>query len=246
MPRTDNERIGLVKKIFSSITPNYDFLNRLLSLRRDVAWRRAAVGRMRFFETRRFLDVATGTADLAIEAARRHPGIHVTGVDFVPEMIRLGEEKIARKGLRERVSLLEGDALSLPFENGSFDAAAIAFGIRNIPDKTRALREMARVVVSGGQVMVLELTTPWGGPMKALHNIYLNVVLPVIGRVFSGDPEAYRYLAGSIMDFPQPGKFLKIMQGSGLVEVHKISLTLGAAHLYVGHKPFDTDRIGRG
>jgi demethylmenaquinone methyltransferase/2-methoxy-6-polyprenyl-1,4-benzoquinol methylase len=237
LPQTDIERIGLVKKIFSSITPTYDILNRLLSLRRDVAWRSVAVGRMSFFETDRFLDVATGTADLAIEAARRYPEINVTGVDFVPEMIRLGEKKVAGKGLRERISLFEGDALSLPFENGRFDVAAIAFGIRNIPDKALALREMARVVVSGGQVMVLELTTPQGGPMRFLYNFYLNRVLPLIGRVFSGDYEAYRYLASSIMDFPPPGEFMKIMKDSGLNNVQGISLTLGAAHLYVGKKP---------
>jgi demethylmenaquinone methyltransferase/2-methoxy-6-polyprenyl-1,4-benzoquinol methylase len=245
LPQTDSERIGLVKKIFSSITPTYDFLNHLLSMKRDVAWRRASVKRMCFFETRRFLDVATGTADLAIEAALRHTEIHVTGVDFVPEMIRLGEKKVARKGLGERTILMEGDANGLPFADGSFDVAAIAFGIRNIPDKTRALSEMRRVVVPGGQVMVLELTSPRGGFMKAIHNIYLNRALPMIGRVFSGDPEAYRYLAESIMDFPTPDEFLKIMRVSGLVETYKISLTLGAAHLYVGHKPFDTNRIVR-
>lgn len=191
---------------------------------------------MQFFDTQRFLDVATGTADLAIEAARKYPEIHVTGLDFVPEMIRLGEKKVAEKDLRERISLLEGDALFLPFESGRFDVAAIAFGIRNIPDKSRALKEMARVVVSEGQVMVLELTTPRSGPMRYLYNIYLNIVLPLIGRVFSGDYKAYRYLASSIMDFPSPGEFMKIMENSGLVNVQGISLTLGAAHLYVGSK----------
>jgi demethylmenaquinone methyltransferase/2-methoxy-6-polyprenyl-1,4-benzoquinol methylase len=237
LPKTDSERVSLVRNIFSSITPTYDFLNRLLSLRRDVAWRSETVRRMRFFKTNHFLDVATGTADLAIEAALRHSEIHVTGVDFVQEMITLGEKKVEGKGLRERISLLEADALSLPFENASFDVAAIAFGIRNIPDKSHALKEMARVVVSGGQVMVLELTTPRRGPMRFLYNIYLNRMLPFIGRVFSGDQEAYRYLASSIMDFPPPGEFMKIMKDSGLSNVQGIALTLGAAHLYVGSKP---------
>lgn len=237
LPQTDSERIGLVKRIFSSITPTYDFLNHLLSLRRDVAWRSKTVGRMLFFNTNRFLDVATGTADLAIEAAKKHPGIHVTGLDFVPEMIRLGEKKVAAIGLGERIELLEGDALSLPFDDDRFDVSAIAFGIRNIPDKTHALNEMARVVVSGGQVMVLELTTPRSGPVRFLYQIYLNILLPLIGRVFSGDYEAYRYLASSIMDFPPPGEFMKIMQNSGLVNVRGISLTFGAAHLYIGSKP---------
>lgn len=157
---TDAERIRAVKGIFSTVTGKYDFLNHLLSLRRDIAWRRFAVQRMRFFETRRFLDVATGTADLAIEAARQYPALQVTGVDFVQAMVEMGRRKIEDRGLLKRIELLRGDALALPFPDQSFDVAAMAFGIRNIPDRTRSLEEMRRVVIPKGQVMVLEMTFP--------------------------------------------------------------------------------------
>jgi demethylmenaquinone methyltransferase/2-methoxy-6-polyprenyl-1,4-benzoquinol methylase len=232
---TDEERIELVREIFSSIPGRYDFLNRFLSLRRDVAWRRATVGRMRFFQTHRFLDVATGTADLAIEAALRHPGISVTGVDFVPEMLALGRRKTIKKGLADRISLLQGDALDLRFDEGVFDVAAIAFGIRNIPEAGRALSEMARVVTPGGQVMVLELTTPEGAFSRGLYGLYLNGLLPRLGRLFSGSRGAYRYLADSIMNFPSPDEFSRLMEESGLERVEKIPLTMGVAHLHIGH-----------
>src|SRR5208337_1247350 len=147
---TDEERILMVKEIFSTVTTRYDFLNHFLSLRRDIAWRRFTVRKMRFSGTHRFLDVATGTADLALGAALKYPGVFVVGLDFMEEMLHEGQAKIARKGLSGRIQLLRGDALALPFPDDSFDVAGMAFGIRNIPDKARALAEMARVVVPGG------------------------------------------------------------------------------------------------
>jgi demethylmenaquinone methyltransferase/2-methoxy-6-polyprenyl-1,4-benzoquinol methylase len=229
---SDEERIALVRKIFSAIPGRYDFLNHFLSMRRDIAWRRFTVRKMRFFNTNHFLDIATGTADLAIEAAKTHPGIRVTGMDFVPQMMEPGLRKVERENLSHRVSLVEGDALDIPFDKNAFDVAAIAFGIRNIPDKARALGEMARVVTPGGQVMVLELTTPQSRPVRALYGICLNSLFPIIGKVFSGNLPAYRYLAESIMDFPSPDRFSKIMEQSGLKDVRKYPLSLGAAHLH--------------
>lgn len=232
--KKEAERIAQVQGIFSSIPKWYDFLNHFLSLRRDVAWRRFAVRRMRFFKTNAFLDVATGTGDLAIEAARMHPQIKVTGVDFVPRMLERGREKVEKMGLEGRIRLLEGDALSLQFEDDSFDVAAIAFGIRNIPDREGALREMARVVAPGGTVMVLELTTPRKGLIRALYSVYLNGFLPILGRIVSGDPRAYRYLAESIMEFPSPEEFSGIMRSAGLLDVEALPLTLGVARLHTG------------
>jgi demethylmenaquinone methyltransferase/2-methoxy-6-polyprenyl-1,4-benzoquinol methylase len=231
---TDAERVRMVREIFSAIPRWYDFLNRFLSLRRDVAWRRKAVRMMRFIKTHAFLDIATGTADLAIEAALRHPEISVTGVDFVPEMMAPGREKIRRTNLADRITLMEGDAMDLPFEDGSFDVSAVAFGIRNMPDRVGALREMARVVAPGGQVMVLELTTPQGRLARELYGIYLNGILPRIGRLFSGNARAYRYLAQSIMDFPSPEEFSWLMERAGLKNVRRHPLTFGVAHLHVG------------
>jgi demethylmenaquinone methyltransferase/2-methoxy-6-polyprenyl-1,4-benzoquinol methylase len=157
---TPSEQVGLVREVFATIPRRYDFLNRFFSLRRDVAWRRFAVRKMRFFQTMRFLDVATGTADLAVETVRRHPPVRVAGLDFVREMMVVGRRKIRRNRMADRIGLIQGDALSLPFNDNIFDVAAIAFGIRNIPDRRRALEEMKRVVVPGGQVMALEMNFP--------------------------------------------------------------------------------------
>jgi demethylmenaquinone methyltransferase/2-methoxy-6-polyprenyl-1,4-benzoquinol methylase len=234
---SDTERIRTVKEIFSTVTGKYDFLNHLLSLRRDIAWRRFAVRRMRFFETNQFLDVATGTADLAIEAARQHPSIRVAGLDFVQAMMNRGLMKIAEKGLSDRIRLVKGDALALPFPDCSFDVAAMAFGIRNIPDRTRAIREMGRAVVPGGQVMVLEMTFPRSSLLQGLYHLYLNRILPGVARAFSRNSAAYGYLADSIMNFPDPETFSRIMEEAGLVQVKKYSLDFGITYLHIGVKP---------
>jgi demethylmenaquinone methyltransferase/2-methoxy-6-polyprenyl-1,4-benzoquinol methylase len=233
---SDQERIGMVKDIFSTITARYDFLNHFLSLRRDIAWRRFAVRRMSFGTTHRFLDVASGTADLAIDAARRHPGISVTGIDFVREMLDLGRIKIRQKGLSGRITLLQADALSLPFPDNTFDAAGIAFGIRNIPDRSRALKEMARVVIPGGQIMVLEMTFTHNWFSNLVYQTYLNRILPSISARFSRNPGAYYYLADSIMNFPPAGQFVRMMEEAGMTQVEKHKLTFGATYLYEGIK----------
>jgi len=234
---TDAERIDMVKEIFSTVTGRYDFLNHFLSLRRDVAWRRFAVKKMVFTSTRRFLDVATGTTDLAIGAALSHPGITVAGLDFMKEMLDVGQLKITRAGLSESVQLILGDALSLPFPNNSFDVAAIAFGIRNIPDRLQALREMTRVVIPGGRVMVLEMAFTRNWFSNLVYHAYLNRLLPRIAKRFSLNPAAYGYLADSIMNFPPPGEFSALMREAGMVDTETHRLTFGATYLYIGKKP---------
>ncbi len=231
---SDQERIGMVKDIFSTITGRYDFLNHFLSLRRDIAWRRFTVRRMSFGATHRFLDVATGTADLAIDAAKRHPDIAVTGIDFVKEMLDLGRIKVRQKGLSGRITLLQADALNLPFPDNSFDVAGIAFGIRNIPDRMQALREMVRVVVPGGQIMVLEMTFTRNWFSNLIYRTYLNRILPSISARFSKNPGAYFYLADSIMNFPPTDRFLGMMAEAGMTQVRNHRLTFGATYLYEG------------
>ena len=233
----DADRIRMVKEIFSTITGKYDFLNHFLSLRRDVFWRRFAVRQMRFFNTCRFLDVATGTSDLSIDTALCHPGIQVTGLDFVKEMLDHGVKKIAGKNLSARINLMQGNALDLPFADDSFDAAGIAFGIRNIPDRAGALRELQRVVIPAGQVLVLEMTFPEIPFMTRFYHLYLNRILPLLARTFSPNPEAYHYLGDSIMDFPPVRGFAGMMKEVGLVDVEVHTLTLGICHLFIGHKP---------
>ena len=233
---THADHVSMVRDIFSTITEKYDFLNHLLSLGRDIAWRRSAVRKMRFFRTYQLLDVATGTADLAIDAARRHPSIRVTGVDFVREMMDIGRGKIEKKRLSDRIQLIMGDALDLPFPDNRFDVAGIAFSIRNIPNKSRALREMVRVVVPGGQVVVLEMTFPRSRLLGGIYHTYLNRALPALARAFSPNPAAYSYLADSIMHFPSPEDFAGLMNGAGLKKVEKFPLALGITHLYIGTK----------
>jgi demethylmenaquinone methyltransferase/2-methoxy-6-polyprenyl-1,4-benzoquinol methylase len=233
---TDAEYIHVVREIFSTITEKYDFLNHFLSVRQDIAWRRAAAKKMHFFHTHRFLDVATGTADMAIEAAQVHPRIRVIGMDFVRKMVDVGRAKIKRRHLSDRIRLVMSDALHLPFNDSSFDVAGIAFGIRNIPNKVCVLREMNRVVVPGGQVMVLEMTVPRNRLLRGIYRTYLNRMMPTLARAFSPNPAAYRYLADSIRHFPSAGDFVRLMGQAGIKSVKNFPLTLGITHLYLGIK----------
>lgn len=234
---TETEHIGMVKEIFSTITKRYDFLNHFLSMRRDIAWRRFTVKKMHFFLTYRFLDVACGTADLAVMAAKRYHRVKATGIDFVEAMLKAGHEKVRKKGLQRNVALVNADALCLSFKDNTFDVAAVAFGIRNIPDRMTALREMARVVVPDGQVMVLEMTYIRSRFFEKLYRLYLNHLLPGIAGLLSFNAGAYQYLSDSIMNFPSPDKFARLMEEAGLIQVKKHKLTFGITYLYTGVKP---------
>jgi demethylmenaquinone methyltransferase/2-methoxy-6-polyprenyl-1,4-benzoquinol methylase len=234
---TNAQRIGMVKEIFSIITGRYDFLNHLLSLRRDIAWRRFAIKKMRFFRTNRFLDIACGTGDLSINACLKHTHIKAIGVDFVFPMVRTGKEKVEKKDLSGQLNFMQGNALRLPFCDNSFDVTGMAFGIRNIPDRTEALREMLRVTVPGGQIMILEMTFIQNRFFKLFYYIYLNFLLPLMARVFSKNAAAYYYLADSIMNFPSPEEFAAFMRETGISEVKIYPRTFGIACLYVGKKP---------
>ena len=230
------QKIRIVKGIFSSITNKYDFLNRLLSLRQDIAWRNKAVKEMRFFKSYKFLDMATGTGDLAIDAVKMYPNIEATGLDFVHDMIDYGNKKIVKQNLEDRVQLKWGDALDIHHEDNTFDVAAIAFGIRNIPDKVKALNELKRVVVVKGQIIILELTTPDPGFFKNIYSFYLNGLLPKIARLFTTNPAAYEYLADSIMNFPTRSEFISLLGSIGFKNIKAIPLSLGICTLYIAYK----------
>jgi len=234
---TGQRHAAVVHDIFTTSHGRYDFLNHLLSFRRDVGWRDVAIARMRFGRTDRFLDVATGTADLAIAAARRYPGISVTGVDFAAPMLEVGRRKVRAAGLDGRVVLREADAMSLPFPDATFDVTAVAFGLRNIPDRLGALREMARVTAPGGQVMVLEMTFAPAAPFRPFYGLYLRRILPTVARVFARNPRTYYYLADSIRHFPGPRDLRDLMRSAGLDPVTYHSLTFGTAYLHVGRAP---------
>lgn len=234
---SEEQRVLLVRKIFSSVTDRYDFLNHFLSAGRDKAWRRFLIQRLNFFSTHRLLDLATGTGDIAIDAARHHPHIRVFGMDFVKPMLDAAAAKIEPAGLSGRISLMQGDALNLPFLDGSFDALTVAFGIRNMPDRRRVLEEMIRVLVPGGKVYLLELTTPQSKWFRKLYLLYLNHILPRLSRWFSKNPAAYLYLAESILQFPSPEEMAKEMEQIGLMDVRTFSLTFGITCLHEGSKP---------
>ena len=233
---SDEERIGMVKEIFSTITGRYDFLNHFLSLRRDIAWRRFAIKKMGFFRTNRFLDIACGTGDLSISACLAHRDISVAGVDFVYPMVEAAQEKAKKKNLSDRINFIHGNALNLPFGGNSFDVTAMAFGIRNIPQKAQALKEMLRVTMPGGQIMILEMTFIQNRFYKLFYYIYLIFLLPVLAKLFSKNAAAYYYLADSIMNFPRPEEFAAFMKDAGISEVEIFPRTFGIACLYVGKK----------
>ena len=234
---TDKERTDMVREIFSTITGKYDFLNHLLSLRRDIAWRRFAAKKMRFFKTNRYLDVACGTGDLSIAAALEHPQISVAGIDFVSEMVQAGKSKIEKRNMTEKVMLMQGDALHIPFDDNTFDVTGIAFGIRNIPDREQALKEMLRVTVPGGQILILEMTFIRNRFLKFLYHVYLNYLLPLFAKIFSANPAAYHYLADSILNVPSPDQFVRIMENTGMINTEKYQLTFGVTWLHIGIKP---------
>ena len=235
---SQKQKVAIVKDIFSSITTRYDFLNRFLSLRQDIAWRDKTVKEMRFFKSYQFLDMATGTGDLAIDAVKMHPEIKATGLDFVQEMVDYGNNKIIKNNLEDRVELKWGDAINIQYEDNSFDVAAMAFGIRNIPDKIRALKEMKRVVLIDGQILILELTTPDPGFFKNLYSFYLNGLLPKIAKLFSSNPAAYEYLADSIMNFPTRSEFISLLESIGFKNIKAIPLSLGICTLYIAISDF--------
>ena len=234
---TQTEHITMVKEIFTTITEKYDFLNHFLSFGRDIVWRRFTASKMNFIKNRRYLDVATGTADLAIEVARKYPQTNVIALDFVQGMMKVGRHKSYKHNFSKKINFLQGDALNLPFFDSSFDVVGIAFGIRNITDRSRALREIKRVLVSGGQCMVLEMNFPRNVLFRGVYNLYLNHILPYLARHFSQNPAAYHYLADSIIHFPSPEEFTAIMSEVGFTNIERYALTMGITYLYVGSKP---------
>jgi len=235
-PAPDEPRISQVRRIFSTITDRYDFLNHFLSAGRDIYWRRFLVRKLSFFKTRRLLDLATGTGDVAIAAAQHHGLIQIVGLDFAGPMLEAAWPKIVGRGLSAGIHLLQGDALEIPFPDESFDAVTVAFGIRNMPDRARVLQEVRRVLVPGGGLYILEFTTPQGRFFRSIYFFYLKRLLPRLARWFTQNPEAYQYLAESIMHFPYPDDFVQEIRAASFQEVRKFPLTWGITYLYEGRK----------
>ncbi|MEM8609950.1 MAG: bifunctional demethylmenaquinone methyltransferase/2-methoxy-6-polyprenyl-1,4-benzoquinol methylase UbiE [Myxococcota bacterium] len=219
-------------QMFDQIAGRYDFLNRVMSMGIDQSWRRKTVNAMALPENAQVLDLATGTGDLALMIARMHPDANVVGSDPSVRMLEIGMDKVKRVGLEGRVDLQEGDAQALPFERDVFDGCCIAFGIRNVPDRSAALREMARVTKPRGRVAVLELSEPNVGMLSPLARFHVRKVIPRIGGMLSGSRE-YRYLQQSIAAFPPADEFAQQMEGAGLEVLEVLPLTFGACTLFV-------------
>jgi demethylmenaquinone methyltransferase/2-methoxy-6-polyprenyl-1,4-benzoquinol methylase len=218
--------------MFDAIAARYDLVNRVLSLGLDQGWRRRTVRELQLGEKPRVLDVATGTGDLAIAIAKARPGATVIGLDPSAKMLAIAAQKLARRGLAERVTLEQGDAQALPYAACSVDAATIAFGIRNVPDRALGLRELARVVRPGGRIAVLELGEPRRGWLAGAARFHTRKVVPRLGALLSGARE-YRYLQTSVAAFPPADEFAALMRDNGLDVVAVIPLTFGACTLYV-------------
>ena len=237
-----------IRAMFDQISPRYDFLNHLLSLNSDVLWRRRAAALLALDRAcppkhdgekvrRRVLDVCSGTGDMAFEIHRRW-GAEVVGSDFAYRMLEVGRLKAARKSLGSRVVFQQADTLRLPYRDGSFDAATVAFGIRNVVDTERGIREMARVIRSGGRVVILEFTLPANALLRKGYLAYFGNVLPRIGRMIArSEIDAYKYLPDSVARWPQPEELKAMMERASLRDVTFELVFGGVAAIHTGVKP---------
>lgn len=226
-----------VAHMFNAISKRYDVLNRTLSMGIDVLWRKKTVRAVRQTGAVDILDVATGTADLAIAMHRGIAGSRVQGVDISAGMLEVGREKITRRGLDPHIPLHLGDGESLPFEAASFDAVTVAFGVRNFEHLEKGLVDMGRVLRPGGCLAVLEFSQPESFPFRQIYFFYFKYILPTIGRWVSKDSSAYTYLPASVEAFPYGQAFAAKLQEAGFERIRIKPLTFGIASLYVAHTP---------
>lgn len=225
-----------VEQMFDRIAPRYDLLNRVLSLGIDVWWRKKAIGLLKPAQPAEILDVATGTADVAILMAKMLKPRHIFGIDIANQMLELGRGKISNQGLADVISLETGDSERLRFADDSFDAVTVAFGVRNFENLEKGLAEMRRVLRPNGRVVILEFSKPHIFPLKQLYNAYFKYVLPLIGRLTSRDMRAYTYLFESVQAFPEGKQFTDILTKTGYQNPICERLTLGICSIYTATK----------
>ena len=230
-PQSDSSKKQQVEEMFDNISGNYDFLNHFLSLGIDYSWRKKVRRTIAKTGAKNVLDVATGTADLAIELIKI-PGLKVTGVDISRGMLDKGDIKIAQKNLTDRIVLKQADSENLPFQDGEFDAATVSFGVRNFENLQKGMAEMCRVLKPGGSLAVLEFSKPTNPIFSGLYWFYFKYILPPLGKLISKDATAYTYLPQSVAAFPEGQEFVKVAKSAGFSQVSFKSLTFGVCTLY--------------
>ena len=222
-----------VRTLFNSIASRYDLLNHLLSAGIDAHWRRKAVEHLRGIHPKRILDVATGTGDFAIAGLRLNPE-EIVGVDIAEEMLAIGRKKIASRGLNGVITMEKAEAEKLPFADSRFDAAMVAFGARNFENLVAGIAEMRRVLRPGGMILVLEFSQPSMPLFRQIYFWYFRRILPIVGKMISGSPDAYTYLPRTVMAFPQGNDFLGVLTAAGFRSAEEERLTFGIASVYTG------------
>ena len=228
--------ISPIAAMFDRISPKYDALNHMLSLNIDKVWRKKTAKIVSKNQPKAIIDLATGTADLAIAMAKYNPQAHIIGLDISEKMLEIGKEKVKLQNLENQIELHHGDAASLPFEDARFDAVTVAFGVRNFEDLSKGLSEMHRVLKTNGQAVILEFSLPERFPVKQLYNFYFKHLLPKIGKWVSKDGNAYSYLPHSVEKFPKPSDFCNILDSFGLKNCQIKPLSFGIATVYVANK----------
>ena len=221
-----------VGRMFDQIAPTYDLLNRGTSFGIDTLWRKKMIAQLDGSQHHRILDVATGTADVAIQTIRRTDARHVTGIDLSEGMLEVGRRKVTRHGMDDRIELLQGDSENLPFPDDSFDAVTASFGVRNFENLEAGLSEMLRVLRPGGKLVILEFSRIRLAPLRWAFNFYFGKIMPLIGRLQSRDPRAYAYLFESVQVFPSGRHFTTILDRVGYNNTTCKPLTFGVASIY--------------
>ena len=224
-----------VEQMFDGIASKYDVLNHVLSFGIDRGWRTKSISMLSDRKPHGLLDVATGTADFAIEA-HRALGCDVLGCDISAEMIELGRAKVAKASLEDKIKLLKADSAQLPFSTNRFDAVSVAFGVRNFADLDRGLKEMARVLKPGGRMVVLEFSTPSNALFRAVYKFYFRYILPLVGGIVSSDMAAYKYLCRSSLAFPSGAAFEEHLVQAGLRPISRQEFTMGISTAYLAQK----------
>jgi demethylmenaquinone methyltransferase / 2-methoxy-6-polyprenyl-1,4-benzoquinol methylase len=225
-----------VAEMFNDIASRYDTMNRVLSARTDIGWRKKAIRLLKKGNPKTILDIATGTADMAIMACKLLNPVTIVGIDISQQMLEEGRKKVEKEGFVDKIQLQSGDSETIKFAENTFDAVMAAFGVRNFENLEKGLSEMLRVLKPGGQLVILEFSKPKQTAVRGLYNVYMGIVAPQVARWFKQNKEAYQYLSESANAFPERQHFVDILNKLGYCDTGYKSLSLGICCIYTGRK----------